>query len=296
MPEHTFKPNEAASIDTHIREDNPAVNYGGNVQLWVGFTAAADNHDTLIKFDISLIPPGSIIEAATLSLYLEAQAGGAGSLGTCYITRILAGNFDWTEGGCTWNTKDGANPWAGVVGCETRGVDIAGSDLWSGDPSRALAAYDDFELDPIDFQAFLDVGNYGFKYWSGLRAGGALRYVRYASAADANPAQHPTLYVRWREPAIRLVRYSIDVWDPERRIMDSQGEIVTPDRVDEDEWIRLIGAGLPSSIVYDNLIEDPRVSYIESVSYRMGTDTVHIKANKESMMQSFLKRLGGVTS
>jgi len=294
MPEHTFQPAEAEAIDTYIDQANPAVNYGGNAQVRVGFTAGAENQDTLIKFDLALIPPGSIIEVATLSLYLEAQSGGAGALGTCRITRVLAAS-DWTEGGCTWNTRDGVNAWAGTAGCETRGVDIVGVDLWSGQPSVAIAAYDDFELDPVDFQAFLDVGNYGFKYWSEIRGGDALRYVRYTSATGL-AAQRPKLYVRWREPSVRLIRYSIDVWDPEERIMDNQGQIVSPDRVNANEWIRLIGAGLPSSRVYDDLIADPQVSYIESVSYRMDSDKVNIKATKESMIQSFLKRLGGMAS
>lgn len=295
MPEQTFKPNEAASLDTWIEQGNPNNNNATHVQLRMEFSAAANNDDTLLKFDLSPIPPGSIIEAATLSLYLEAQLGGAESLGTCYITRILAANHDWTEGGATWNKKDGVDDWAGTAGCETRGEDIAGADLWSGFPPVDVATYSEFELDPIGFQALLDIGNYGFKYWSSIRDGDIQRYLRYASASDVDAGQHPKLYVRWREPSRRLVRYTIDVWDLDEIILDNQGQIVTPDRVQADELIRLIGAGLPTSETYADKLVDPHVSYIESVSYRMDSNKARIKASKESMIQAFLKRLGGMT-
>jgi len=296
MPEQTFKPNEAVSHDTWIEQSNPNNNNAAHTQLRIEFSAASNNDDTLLKFDLASIPPGSIIEAATLFLYLEAQLGGAGSMLTCHITRILAGNLDWTEGGATWNKKDGVDDWVGSAGCETRGVDIAGADLWSGDPSRVLGAYDDFELDPTDFQALLDIGNYGFKYWSSLRTADVQRYVRYASASDADANQHPKLWVRWREPSKRLVRYTIDVWDLDETILDNQGQTVTPDRVQADELIRLIGAGLPTSETYADKLADPHVSYIESVSYRMDSNKTRIKASKESMIQAFLKRLGGMSS
>lgn len=296
MPEQTFKPNEAVSVDTWIEQVNPNTNNATHVQLRVEFSAAGNNDDTLLKFDLASIPPGSIIEAATLSLYLEDQLGGLGSMLTCHITRILAGNLDWTEGGATWNKKDGVDDWAGSAGCETRGVDIAGADLWSGEPTVNVGAYNVFELDPTDFQALLDTGNYGFKYWSGLRDGDIQRFVRYASASDADANQHPKLWVRWREPSKRLVRYTIDVWDLDETILDNQGQTVTPDRVQANELIRLIGAGLPTSETYADKLADPHVSYIEGVSYRMDSNKAHIKASKESMIQAFLKRLGGMTS
>lgn len=295
MPEITLQPAGAAGIDTYIQEDNPAVNQGGLANMFMGWPTAPapNNHDILMKFDLSFIPPGSIIEAATLSLWLEWV--NLGAPGTCFIARILAGNFDWTEMGCTWNTKDGANPWAGSAGCETSGVDIAGAPLWTGIPGVGVGAFHDFDLDPTAFQAFLDVGNYGFKYYAGDRNPTVVRHMRYTSS-DGAAAQRPKLYIRWREPAIRLVEYSIDVWDEEEKIIDSQGRVIAPDEVEANKFINLIGAGKASSIVYDDLIANPLISYIESVSYRMNSNKVKIRASKESMLQSFLTRLSGMTS
>jgi len=91
-------------------------------------------------------------------------------------------------------------------------------------------------------------------------------------------------------------RYSINVWDKEKRIVDRQGYIVKPDEIEPNEAIRLIGSARPTSEVYDSDLATPYISFVESVSYRHDSDTVKVQATKESMLRSFLKRLGGVTS
>lgn len=93
-----------------------------------------------------------------------------------------------------------------------------------------------------------------------------------------------------------IVKYMINVWEPNGKITDDQGAVINPDEVNANEWIRLSGSAKPTSTVYTSNVDDPNISFIESVSYRHEQDRVTIQTSKESMLQAFLKRLGGVTS
>ena len=246
MPEQNFQPAEGAAIDTYISELNAAVNYGANANLRVTFDAAGNNRDILMNWDLSVIPTGSTIETATLYLWLEGEAGGAGGIPSYRISSILSGNSGWTEGACTWNLQDGANPWAGGAGCEVEGTDVALTYLWTGDPWQGGAPmWWQFDLVVSEFQYLIDKENYGFKIYSPNRAPGVVRSHVYTSAAGANPLHHPILYVRWIEPSGRLVEYTFNVWDPLQRIMGRDGHEVSPNEVLADKWGKLLGFRSP---------------------------------------------------
>lgn len=292
MPEQNFQPAEAASVDTYIDEGAPAANFGGAATLRLALDNAGNNEDILFKFDLSPIEKGSTIETARLDLWLNSEVGGAGALGTSYITRILDGNAGWTEGGATWNTQDGANAWAGAAGCETRGTDIANTDMWSGDIFQGAAPrLNSYTLDTQEFQALIDVGNNGFKIWSGVRAPAVNRDHTFASAADANPARHPLLYVRWIEPSGRLVEYTFDVWDPRKRILDDKGRIVPPEEVEPDNWMEVLGISMPEAKVYASLVEDPSMIYI--VETMMTEQGLRIKGNRSDFADVIISRAAG---
>jgi len=91
-------------------------------------------------------------------------------------------------------------------------------------------------------------------------------------------------------------RYSINVWDKDKIITDRQGYIVKPDEIEPNEGIRLIGSARPTSKVYDSDLDTPYISFVEEVDYRHDSDTVKIRATKESMLQAFMKKLGGITT
>lgn len=287
MPEQEWQPAEGVAVDTFISEPHPGVNYGGNAQLRLEWTAAGGNRDLLMKWDLSSIPAGSTIEIATLYLWIESRVG---NITDYRITRILSGNSGWTEGGCTWNTQDGANPWAGAVGCETPGTDLAFTHLWSGDPDQgAPPMWWQFDLDVSEFQYLVDKGNYGFKIYSANRAPGVNRNHVYSSAAAVNAAHHPRLYVRWIEPSGRLVEYTFDVWDPLQRIVARDGHEVPPNEVRSDRWGKLLGFRSPSSKVYASLADGPDHWYISGVT--SDGETVRITPDEKLFADMILKRL-----
>lgn len=288
MPEQTWQPAEGVAIDTYIDEANPAVNYGGNTQLILGLGAANVNQDILMKWDLSSIPQGSTIELATLSLWCEARNI---NIGDVNITRLLPANTAWTEAGCTWNTMDGANAWAGGPGCEVSGVDIAMTHLWSGNPFLlgGAGAWWDFVLNPSEVQYMLDVGNYGFKIWHINRNPGVIAKDIFTSASGVNAAHWPKLYVRWIEPSGRLVEYLFDVWDPLQRIIARDGHEVNPNEVRADRWGKLLGFRSPSSKTYATLAEGPDHYYISGVT--SDGETVRIIPDEKLFADMLLKRI-----
>jgi len=288
MPEQTWQPAEGAAVDTFIWETNPAVNYGGNTQLVVSYNAAGDNRDILMKWDLSSIPKGSTIEAATLYLWLESEVGGALGIPEYKITRLLEGNSGWTEGGATWNLQDGANPWAGAAGCETAGTDFALTNLWEGDPWQGAAPmWWQFDLVVSEVQFMLDQENYGFKIWGTTRAPGVDRDHTYSSAAAANAANHPRLYVRWIEPSGRLVEYEFNVWDPLQRVIARDGHEVAPNEIREDKWGKLLGFRSPSSKVFASLADGPDHWYTNGIT----SDGETVRPDEKQFADMILKRL-----
>jgi len=288
MPIYVSQPNEAASKDTWIYQFTPTTNYGNGTTLYVNGVIAGYRKSTLIWFDLSTIDAGAIIDEA--KLYLWGAPGGTGVAGYLDVYRIHSDKATWEELQATWNVYKTANNWT-TAGCRSVGNDYF-SERMAHHPTGAIGSDVVIDLDPSVFALLLGAdGNRGLVIHSldcNDRA--------YHSASSATATKYPKLYVQWHMPAVRIIKYLVDVWDKESKVLDSQGRVVAPDKIEANEWIRLIGAGRPSSKVYPDLISDPFVSYIESVSYRMDSDTVRIKATKESMIQSFLKRLGGMAS
>ena len=289
MPEQTWQPPEGAAVDTFISEADPAINYGGVGQLRLELYNTGGNRDILMKWDLSAIPKGSTIEIATLYLWIESEVGGAGGMVDYRITRLLSGNSGWTEAGATWNTQDGANPWAGVAGCETPGTDLALTHVWAGNPWQgAPPMWWQFQFEVSEVQFMLDSENYGFKIYSTIRAPGVNRQHIYTSAAGA-AANRPRLYVRWLEPAGKLVEYTFDVWDPLQRIIARDGHEVMPNEVRADRWGKLLGFRSPSSKVFATLADGPDHFYISGVT--SDGETVRITPDERLFADMILKRI-----
>ncbi|MBI5871137.1 MAG: DNRLRE domain-containing protein [Actinobacteria bacterium] len=117
----TIQPSPSQGEDTWIANAGATLNYGASTDLVVGnYNASSDNRRGLLRFDLSVIPVGSTVNAATMSLYQHAQEDASTpQLGVYYATR------SWTEGtgsgtatadGATWNTYDGLSNWSSAGG------------------------------------------------------------------------------------------------------------------------------------------------------------------------------------
>ncbi|RLC88752.1 MAG: hypothetical protein DRJ03_01495 [Chloroflexi bacterium] len=289
MPEQTFQPAAADGKDTWINSRFPANNYGASTTMSLGYSSNPYSRDIHIAFDLTPIKKGSKIEIATMSLYCDSKLAGVANV---EIRRILEANAAWTEGGADWNTMDGVNAWAGGAGCEVYGVDIANTTMYSSaSVNTAVGAWEDFSLDVGEFQALIDVGNYGIKLFSTERAAGTNAGLDYRTSDHATANTRPKLYVRWIEPSGRLVEYTFDIWDPKRRIKDQQGRIVPPEEVEPDNWMRVLGISMPGAKVFESLVEDWDVVYIMETA--MSGRGLRMKGNRNELAEVIISRAAG---
>ncbi len=88
-------------FDTYVDSDNPTSVYGQDVFLISRFDAKSDRRSQpFLKFDLSLIPPGSTINEATLKLYLKDMTGR-----NSVEVEAYRATSDWHEATLTWNTR-----------------------------------------------------------------------------------------------------------------------------------------------------------------------------------------------
>ena len=288
MPEITLQPAAGPGLDTRIYEFNPTTNYGTNNSLILSLGSDGSNGDILLKFDLSAIPKGSQIQEATLSLYLNSIVG---SVGTSYISRLLSGNSDWTEGGATWNKRDGSQNWAGSVGAETVGVDYSAVPLWTGEPDSTTGQFTDFSLNVSEFQVLIDVANYGFKMWSDQRSPSVNRQRDYASSDDGTAANRPKLFIRWIEPSGSIYEYTFNKFDPFKRVRDRMGRVVEPSDIPANKWMFVEGSRVPSSREYLSAVNDPRAFYIVGVNYDEDGKVVRIENDRNQFADAIIQRL-----
>lgn len=113
-PTYETPQDQSLVIDAYVRSATATTNYGSSVLMITDLNLL----NGLMEFDLSAIPSGSTCDSATLSIWSLVGAGGGPV--TVTINTIKAANDGWTEGGSTWNTKDGSNSWAGGnSGCNT---------------------------------------------------------------------------------------------------------------------------------------------------------------------------------
>lgn len=195
MPTLTLQPDAAAGVDAYLDRGIPDTNYGAATQLYMRTGGGADRR-SLARFDLSGLPIGAVVTAATLYLYNRACYTNA----TGSVNRILAANSAWTEAGATWNfALGGATRWAGDAGgdggadagCSVSGVDysavLMGSWTWLTTDAAGLEYA--IALNVVEMNAML-AANHGFL----LTANANNNNMMYSSDWGA-PAVRPKLVV-----------------------------------------------------------------------------------------------------
>jgi hypothetical protein len=137
----TFQPSAA---DNYLRQD-AATNYGGAQLVEVQSRDTHRNRRTILKFDMSTIPPGATVISATLSLYYYDILGTVPTNRPYWVYRIT--QTAWTELGSTWNTYDGTNSWSSPGGggdyatTDAASATVPGSYGWMNWPVTAQVQY-----------------------------------------------------------------------------------------------------------------------------------------------------------
>ena len=186
--------------DTYINID--ANNYSSDTQLnvytWPANSAA---NSILIKWDLSSIPAGSAIVAATLSLYLEGYEGSGGA--TLYnipVSRVNNKNPIISQ--ATGYTYDGLDSWSPSTGVYNN-IPLAQGDISQPEDIQAVdttLGYKSWNVTQI-VQGWVNNGaaNYGMLLNSDNSApSDSNRY--FSSSESANAGQRPKLVISYIPP------------------------------------------------------------------------------------------------
>ncbi len=108
-------------LDTDIHQGDPTYNYGASSPLSIDSDDpynSGDDISSLLYWDLASIPEGSMLESASITVYVEDVTESPGY-------EMFAMNQFWVEGsgqgsatgdGATWNTYDGSTAWPGGEG------------------------------------------------------------------------------------------------------------------------------------------------------------------------------------
>lgn len=102
----TIQPSNA---DSHMYKFLSTVNYGSNADIYISPWNGCEKRGIVI-FDLSSIPSGAQVTSATLHLHEYSPLGSTRTIGVHRVTS------SWTEGGVTWNSRDGTTDWGTAGG------------------------------------------------------------------------------------------------------------------------------------------------------------------------------------
>jgi hypothetical protein len=134
----------------------------------------------------------------------------------------------------------------------------------------------------------------GGDYEPGLMSGeevGASSVVtgQWTGAAAGAQAETVAVSVLGTASSSRLVKLNINVKAP-IGIIDDQGAVVRPAMLRPDNWMELGGLIRPSGKVYDSLVKDPRLIYLEGVDFT-APDGITAQGGREDLGQTILARI-----
>lgn len=201
-------PNFYSSLgDSWIDSGSPFYQHGGYPVLKVG---VSDTHRSLLRFDLSAIPPTAICKSASLHLFVEAQIAYAATLN---LYKISDANGDWVTGtGLTgavtgmacWDFKayHASTPtsWAGSAGLSTADTDYINTVLatYTITPTDEVGTDYTFPFNASGLAVlqdwFGDATNNGFLL---ISDGGAYSELRVHSYETATAEYKPCLVIEY---------------------------------------------------------------------------------------------------
>ncbi|NJM39998.1 MAG: DNRLRE domain-containing protein [Anaerolineae bacterium] len=112
-----------SSADTFINQEKPAENKGTDAKMDTQPAAVGKLRHSLVRFDLSAIPPGAVINSAVLNLTVTDRRN------SNHFDQVRILYTDWSETAATWTQRDGLNYWAsgGAFGSLDYGTMVYGT-------------------------------------------------------------------------------------------------------------------------------------------------------------------------
>lgn len=197
-PTLTLQPDASAGKDNSLYGGYPTANDGTGVIAYIGeYDTDSNVLRLLVQFDLTSIPTGSTISAATLSLYATVDA----SI-NARTFRAFRMKQAWTELGSTWNTYDGASNWQTSGGFGTNDCEQTDIGSRAFTASETLNEFKDFSLTPgaggvQDMISGGSLTNNGFMFKADTELDDC---YGFSSSDAATGANRPKLVIEYTSP------------------------------------------------------------------------------------------------
>lgn len=178
---------------TMMKENAPTTNYSTDEQTEVHKYGVGDHANTLLTADLSNLPGGASVSAATLYLY-QAAANVAHDID---LREILQAYIESTY---TWNVYDTGNNW-NTPGCEGAGTDRVDTPVSTTSLGSTTAAY--YGLDCTALVA-ANVGGSISMHLERTEAGEDATFKTFSSSANTNNSVRPELVIVWTSGSFNI--------------------------------------------------------------------------------------------
>ena len=170
------------SGDTQLISTSPTTNFNTSTFLGIGESdGVTEVRRSLIRFDLSSIPAGSVINSATLRLYCVQDLSTVAR-----ALRVYRSLRAWIEDQATWNVYATGNNWQtaggfGALDCEQTAI---GSRSFTA--SEAINVYKEWTLTPSSIQEMVNgtFANNGFLIRADTETNDAYRFNSNAAASN----------------------------------------------------------------------------------------------------------------
>jgi hypothetical protein len=167
--------------DTWIYMNDPDTPFGGDPLMQAGANVGWDLMHSMVEFDLSTIPAGATVQAATLRLYVDSSNGQSPKLMGLY--QVTA---DWMENTVTWNSTGGGAFDPAPLTVPTIDWSAAGWKEWDVPPGLIHEWIDGVSL------------NYGLLlYYQGDKKN---YFLEFTTKEHSKPSLHPQLVIEYTEP------------------------------------------------------------------------------------------------
>ncbi|MFO1485862.1 MAG: GEVED domain-containing protein [Verrucomicrobiaceae bacterium] len=193
IPPSTGSINIPTSADSWLNANTTTTNYGSSTTMRVDSSAGgAGNGRPVLKFDLSSIPAGSTITAATLSL----NAVTVSDVSSRAI-RLYPLNQSFVESQVTWNQQSSGVNWStagGSYGAELANTNVTTTGQYSWSGSSLIA----------QVQSWVDAPSGNLGLLLGDTDSGTVT-KDFATKEDATPSRRPVLLVDYVGPTVESV-------------------------------------------------------------------------------------------
>lgn len=196
-PTYSSQPDATDGYDTTIFLDSPDTNYGTSIALeQIRDSGSPDEYSSiLIKFNLDTIPAGSLVNTATMSLWVYWTAYYNGPPGVA--RRLLRA---WTESGATHRKYDGVNFW-GTAGAKAS-TDREDTNMAYIASLTNVSGWEDYDMDTDMMAEMFTAGGFTNNGWKVFftEIAGSAEYLRYYSSDWTTAGQRPKLVIDYTPP------------------------------------------------------------------------------------------------